>query len=357
MTDSSVNRRKTDRKVRKEAKLLLREARVVLRSRKVTLSPENQALIQKAIDSLSSALVENNPEKLRRGIPRLDELLDLYGQGAQRSVFWEYFESIAIAVIIALFLRAFAVEAFKIPSGSMIPTMQIGDHIFVNKLAYGFRIPFTNTRIFTSSPERGDVIVFINPCQDKDFIKRVVALAGDTVEVRCSKLYINGKAIPSSFQGPCSYWTKNEGIEKWQQVGGEEATTSGRCFSYQEKLGDNVFETILANKKGEGELGNDAFPVGRRPDNLFRFSVTCERELGRTVKAATEGNDGKCDQRLSYEVPEGHVFVMGDHRDNSSDSRKWGPVPIENIKGKAMFIWWASQPTGVQTDRMGKFVH
>src|SRR5262249_20874197 len=104
-------------------------------------------------------------------------------------------ESIGIAILIALLLRAFVVEAFKIPSSSMVHTLEIGDHIFVNKFLYGVHVPFTDKKLFSlRAPRRGDVIVFINPCDQRDFIKRIVATAGDTVEVRCNILYINGKA-------------------------------------------------------------------------------------------------------------------------------------------------------------------
>src|ERR687898_268398 len=114
-----------------------------------------------------------------------------------KSTFREYAEAIGMALLLALFIRTFIVQAFKIPSGSMIPTLQIGDHILVNKLAYGIRIPFLEDYVVDfSKPQHGDVVVFIFPeDRSKDFIKRVVGVAGDSVEIRGKKVYINGKQI------------------------------------------------------------------------------------------------------------------------------------------------------------------
>ncbi|MCF8027076.1 MAG: signal peptidase I [Desulfobacteraceae bacterium] len=109
----------------------------------------------------------------------------------------ENLEAIAIAVVLALFIRAFVVQAFKIPSGSMEPTLQVGDHILVNKFIYGIRLPVTNTKMIpVSRPERGDIMVFEYPVEpDKDFIKRVVAVPGDVVEIRDKKVYVNGRLV------------------------------------------------------------------------------------------------------------------------------------------------------------------
>ena len=178
----------------------------------------------------------------------------------RKSVFREYAEALLIAVVLALFIRTFVVQAFKIPSGSMIPTLLVGDHILVNKFVYGIKIPFINkTLIPVSSPQRDDVIVFVYPVdQSKDFIKRVIGLPGEELEMAGKKIYVNGKP-------------------------------------YDDKYGN-----------------------AKRP--LFHAGV----EFGPVIK-----------------VPEGHVFVMGDNRDNSSDSRVWGFVPLESIKGKALIIYWS----------------
>src|SRR5207253_8995428 len=114
-----------------------------------------------------------------------------------KSTFREYAEAIIMALVLALFIRTFIVQAFKIPSGSMIPTLEIGDHILVNKLSYGLRIPFLERYLVQySTPQRSDVVVFIYPeDRSKDFIKRVIGVAGDTMEIRAKKVFINGKQV------------------------------------------------------------------------------------------------------------------------------------------------------------------
>ncbi|MFZ8803830.1 MAG: signal peptidase I [Candidatus Calescibacterium sp.] len=169
---------------------------------------------------------------------------------------------IFIAFVLAIFIRAFAVQAYKIPSGSMIPTLLVGDYILVNRLSYGLRIPYYKYILRWGEIKRGDIIVFVFPEDpSKDFIKRVIALPGETIEIRKKKIYINGKEIE----------------DKW------------------------------------GFFSDDY--VGPPRDDFGPF-----------------------------QVPQGHVFVMGDNRDESNDSRFWGPVNIENIKGKAFIIYFSWDP-------------
>jgi signal peptidase I len=169
---------------------------------------------------------------------------------------------IFIAFVLAIFIRAFAVQAYKIPSGSMIPTLLVGDYILVNRLSYGLRIPYYKYILRWGEIKRGDIIVFVFPEDpSKDFIKRVIALPGETIEIRKKKIYINGREIE----------------DKW------------------------------------GFFSDDY--VGPPRDDFGPF-----------------------------QVPQGHVFVMGDNRDESNDSRFWGPVNIENIKGKAFIIYFSWDP-------------
>jgi signal peptidase I len=206
----------------------------------------------------------------------------------------EYVESIGVAVLIALSLRACVVEAFKIPSGSMLPTLQIGDHIFVNKFVYGPHVPFTETRVLSDvPPQRGDVIVFEFPDPEpgqevQDFIKRVIALPGDTLEAEGGHPIINGWRVPSCSVGKYPYGPRDE-------------ANVARADLFVEFLGDVAYLTAY----GEG---------------------------------GSRGRQGP------YHVGAGEVYVMGDNRHNSHDSRAWhsgkgGGVPFEKIQGRAMFVW------------------
>ena len=193
----------------------------------------------------------------------------------------EYAEAIIIAVIIALFVRTFVVQAFKIPSGSMKPTLQIGDHILVNKFIYGVKIPYIQkTLIPINEPERGDIVVFLYPRdRSKDFIKRVIGVGGDVIEIRNKEIFLNGS--------PCS----------------------------------------------------DIHGV--HTDNLILPSSIQPRDNMRPVK-----------------VPVGSIFVMGDNRDQSYDSRFWGFVKLKDVMGKAFIIYWSwnGNDHRVRWKRFGKIL-
>ncbi|HEY2747742.1 MAG TPA: signal peptidase I [Polyangia bacterium] len=301
----------------KEARLLLREGRRVLRKYSHRLSAEQTAKVKAAIETLSAAVIARDWDKLPGALNTLDDLLDSHLGFGRKSTAREYTESIGIAVLIALFLRAFVVEAFKIPSGSMIPTLQVGDHIFVNKFIYGVRIPFTNIKFGMEyrKPERGEVIVFIYPKEpDKDFIKRIVAIEGDTVELRDNQVVVNGKPVPRSHvDGDCRYEDFVEETSHWEER---------RCEAWIESVKGNSY-TVVQDKNGR--------PMSW-PNQDYQQAWT--------------------------RVPKDHVFVMGDNRDNSHDSRYWGFVPFDLIKGKAMIIWWSyGEPEGVRYDRMFRLIH
>ncbi len=362
--------------MRREAKLLLREVRKALRRHAHRLSDSVAERLDAGAIALSEALSRGDRDAVRVGILELSELAERHLSFARKSTLREYAESIGIAVFIALFLRAFVVEAFKIPSGSMIPTMEIGDHIFVNKFLYGIHIPFTDVKLFeVRAPRRGEVIVFVYPCdRDKDFIKRIVAVEGDTVEVRCNVLYVNGEKVPQEHapHDSCSYWDYND---KYDQVEGTwdlrscpTATPASpwakcNCSSYVETHGGHTYETIYRPGRpfeGDYQAPSD-FPQMPRP--AIPPNPNCEtpewraRELGEFVDTARTASP--CQLQRHYVVPEGYVFVMGDNREKSSDSRVWGPVPVEDIKGKALFIWWSSKPDmagGHSWGRIGKIV-
>jgi signal peptidase I len=200
-------------------------------------------------------------------------------QGKKKSTFREYTEAILIALVLAFIIRSFIVQAFKIPSGSMIPTLLVGDHILVNKFIFGPQIPFTTVRLFSfQKPERGEVVVFLEPTErKKDFIKRVIGLPGETIQVINRKVHINGKPL------------------------------------------------------------NDE-------EYAYHASSRFVRGL---------------DNFGPLKVPEDSYFMMGDNRENSSDSRVWGPVPFELMKGKAFMIYWSwnGPERNVRWSRVGDLLH
>ncbi len=279
------------RRARGEGQHLVKEARRILKKKSYRIPEVVAGQINAAADGVDQALAGTDFERVRKAITVLDEHMDQHLSFARKWTLREYSESIGVAVAVALLLRAFVVEAFQIPSGSMIPTLEVGDHIFVSKFAYGLSIPFTNTKILEfRQPERGDVIVFKYPLDPgTDYIKRVVGLPGDVVEVRQEIVYLNGRAVPREhIPKPCN---NNDN-------GGRPSLMEERCETWIETLDGKPHETIL-EARGNG------------------------RDHPRTV------------------VPAGNVFVMGDNRDNSSDSRVWGTVQHDLIKGKALIVWWS----------------
>ncbi len=230
--------------------------------------------------------------------------------------------SLGMALLIVFMIRSSIVEAFKIPSGSMIPTLLIGDHIFVNKFAYGFKIPFsdlvTDHPIYVlkrKPPERGDIVVFIYP-KDESFyyIKRVIGVPGDTVELRNKVLYINQKMISRDL-------TDRSQSEKLFQSLDDPKYTSAHLDLFSEHL-DQANHFILHDKTNY---------------------------MSETYGPIT--------------VPQDSLFVMGDNRDFSNDSRFWGFVPMKNVKGKAMVIWlsfWVSfseSQFSFRPERIGTILH
>lgn len=190
--------------------------------------------------------------------PKIDNQQDVR---PRKSSLRENIEAIVVAVILALFIRTFIVQAFKIPSGSMEETLLVGDHILVNKFIYGIRVPFSGTTLIpVTEPDRGDIVVFKYPVDPtKDFIKRVVGVAGDKIKIKNKQVYVNDK--PASHE----------------------------------------------------------------------FAIFRESRI----------ESGQRDNMAEITVPENSIFVMGDNRDNSADSRFWGHVNLKAIKGKAFIIYWS----------------
>ena len=209
---------------------------------------------------------------------------------------------ITIAAVLAF--RTFLYEAVYIPSVSMIATLQIGDYVVVEKWAYGARLPFTESaQLQWSSPQRGDIVVLLSPPgnpRSDDLIKRVVAVAGDTVEIRDGALVLNGNPVPrASLPTPCTYWNRPEG-GPWREE---------PCLASEERLGPHVYRSYCTPD----------VPCGDVP-----FVV----------------------------VPPGTVWLAGDHRDHSADSRVFGPVPVGRIKGRAWVALVSWVPSGPRWNRL-----
>jgi len=316
---SPYNRRRRT----KEARQVVKQVRGILSSKKgIKVPSKGRKSIETCLESVENALKEDDSEGLEDHLKHLDKLYGCYLEFARKSSFREFSESIGVAILIAVILRLFVFEAFKIPSESMVPTLMVGDHIFVNKYRYGLTLPFTNKRMVQFlSPRRGDVVVFVKPKSSlafeesffeqpkqlfsTDFIKRIVALQGDTVAVKDDQIIVNAKPIPRCRIGTQRYRGKNDFTGRWED---DEADL------WLERFSDDVTYTVI-----------------EVPGRLQNFGPQT--------------------------VPAGHVFVMGDNRDNSSDSRMWGTVPIENIKGRAMFIWWSNlRPHGFAWHRVGNSI-
>lgn len=228
----------------------------------------------------------------------------MIGKIKERKFWTEGIGSFAIAICVALFFRWIFVEAYVIPSGSMLPSLLINDHIFVSKASYGVRVPFSKKWLMKfRGPDRGEVAVFKNPENDLFYIKRVVGLPGDKVYYENGNLYVNDELVEKSVpETRKSDWN-------WLRSRDFERSNAGPMENYahwEERLGDHTYSVLIPKDSFDGEMG-------------------------------------------PFEVPENHYFVMGDNRVNSEDSRfmkeEFRYIPYENLIGKAMFVWLSCEKT------------
>jgi signal peptidase I len=401
-----------DRRLFKDAKLREREALKLLKRARKNLDENVVATVTQAVDAVRIAREAKDAPRCKAAALAPDELVDRHLGRYRKSALREYSESIGLAVLFALILRAFVVEAFQIPSASMLPTLYVGDHLFVNKFVYGLRIPFTRHDLIRfRDPERGDVVVFIYPAEEVRTQMRIARvmrvlepLRGRLPEAlpELPGVEVNPMLVSDGTPAPV-----DAAVDDW-----------GRPLRY-ERLSANEYR--LTSLGRDGELGTldditDAMvspglrsaywrraeAAHGRPAGPFYLAANClgtepissrdyiKRVIGlpgdhiavrdgipvingvplghgasavqpvedqgaiypipsRTAAEVIDGNEhvvqfrlgGHADDFAETVVREGHIFVMGDNRDNSSDSRCWGQVPIDAVKGEALFIFWS----------------
>ncbi len=286
--------------LKKQVKADLEDAQILFRKRKRKLAAEDRESFSALIEAMEGALKDNNPEALAKSRDEFKAFRDAHFAGIHINRTWETVKEILWILFIVFMIRWLLIEPFRIPSGSMIPTLLVGDQLMVNKLVYGWQIPLTTRKLTNfKKPERGEVIVFKFPLKtSEDYVKRVVGLPGDEIMLRDGVLLVNGKEVKRQYASPY-----------------DGPTDGGFCPSndlYEEQLGKAQHPIILCHSAQSEDFG----PVT---------------------------------------VPPGHVFGMGDNRDNSSDSRVWGFIPMSNIKGRAWFIHLPLDPERHYLPRWNRF--
>ena len=279
-----------------DSELILKKHRSAIESKvPASARTEVKERLQQLRESmlLETLDVEKFESAYAEAVSSVDKNLSRWRKG----VFEEYLQALVVAFLIAIALRTQAIEPFQIPSSSMLPTLQIGDHVFVNKLIYGFRVPFTKVRLFPNMPpDRGEVVVFEFPELNAegghdDYIKRVIGHPGDTIEVEEGQLRINGWLQPRCRVGELHFTDNEHKIERVADL-------------YMDFLGEHRYLTLH-------QLDHEAEHQG------------------------------------PFHVNQGELFMMGDNRTNSHDSRAWGGAPFDNVRGRAGYIWFPAPRMGI----------
>ena len=239
-------------------------------------------------------------EYIRKMLGETAYNMDHYFKKYRQNALWELFDELWLVVLIALILKFFVIGSFRVPTGSMVDTIEIGDNLFVSMFYYGLTMPFAESQFVEfADPKRGDIITFTEPGPEKKaLVKRVVGLPGDTIFIHGENVYVNGHKLEREESGKVSYYSSRGRIEETTQY--IETDENGNKYKviYNDSFNDEIREQI-----------NMKCPY-------------CNR---------------------SFTVPERNYFVMGDNRDDSLDSRFWGFVPRGNIQGKPLFVWFSVQ--------------
>ena len=380
-----AERLKRPRRLSKEAKVRVKETRKLLKRGRKALDEQIVLKIRAALDSVIQARRSKEPRLVAESLEELEPLVEAHLARYRKGALREYSESIGLAVLFALMLRAFVVEAFQIPSESMVPTLLVGDHLFVNKFVYGVRIPFTRFDIINfSEPDRGDVVVFVFPLRE---VRTEWQMSLIMQQIEHEFMTGESRDFPQSLEEV----GLGDEVDEWgtpyrfePQAADSDPryllTSAGPDLSFGTSDDLTNLNTAIGPSEGGRRCVGDTIPDEERDyikrvigipgdrvrienNHLFVNDVRIEHDVidldppardsryGMVVTQAIEQNEdveytiqyrGRMPDFEEITVREGHIFVMGDNRNNSSDSRCWGQVPIENVKGEALFIFWSS---------------